>query len=532
MKNPHARGELCYDQLTTRGELGNVRPIMRLKFLSWIACATCGALTAVGQGSSTPKTVSISLDDALRRALQQNFDIRLGYFTPQTARLNLEGIYGDYDPVFRASATHNYNQGSGGFNSTIGQAIPGSETWRQTYQAGFSGVLPTGTRYDLSSTLGRTDGENRAFVTNIFNTAVEYQSAVNVTLTQPLLKNFWIDGTRLNAGIAKIEIKRADLDLQYSIMGVVNSTTLAYYDLIESRDQVKVREMALQLKEQFLSETKKKVAAGTLASLDEKQAESEAASARAALIQARSDAEQAENRLKGLIASDFASIQSTTLEPSEKLLAMSQQINVVESWRTGLEQRPDFLSRKHLIEEEKIQLKYTRNQLYPALDLQATYGRAGLAETAYHSYDTIGDNRFPHYGGGITLTVPLSRRTERTAHKIQKIRVEEALLRLKAAEEEIIRGIDNAAKIVRSSFATIESTREAVVFAEAALEAEQKKLENGKSTNFQVLELQDKLTQARAAAIRALTDYNKALQNFYYAEGTTLQRNKINIEMK
>lgn len=539
MKTDDALDELCDEHLTTRKEFGNVRPIMRLKFLSWIACLSCGALTVVGQNNAAPKTISLSLDDALRRALEQNYAIRLGNFTPQTARLNLEGNYGAYDPVFTASAGQNFTKRTGAFNSELGQAFSGGEGWKRDFGAGLTGVLPTGTRYGLDWGMDRSNQKLPAESTigsGIFDTFVnipaQYQSSVGVSVTQPLLKDFWIDSTRLNTRTAKIEIRKADLGLQYTIMGIVNQTALAYYELIEARDQVKVQEMALQLKDQFLSETQKKVAAGTLASLDEKQAQSGAATARASLTKALSDAEQAENKLKGLIADNFISIHSTVLEPSEKLLAMSQQISVVESWRTGLEQRPDFLRKKHIIEQEKIQLKYTQNQLYPALDIQGSYGRAGLGGNAYDSHDTIGDNRFPRYGGGLVLTVPLSRKAERTAHKIQKINVEQALLELKNAEEDVIRSIDTEVKKVRSAFAAIESTREARVYAEAALDAEQKKLENGKSTNFQVLELQDKLTQARAAEIKALTAYNKSLQDFYYAEGTTLQRNKVVIQLK
>ena len=532
MKTDDALDELCDEHLTTRKEFGNVRPIMRLKFLSWIACLSCGALTVVGQNNAAPKTISLSLDDALRRALEQNYAIRLGNFTPQTARLNLEGIYGAYDPVFKASAGQNFSKRPGLFDPTTGQVYGGGETWTRDFGAGLTGVLPTGTRYGVDWGMDRSNGEgfNSGGIFTI--QPAEYVSSVGVSVTQPLLKDFWIDSTRLNTRTAKIEIRKADLDLQYTIMTIVNSTALAYYELIEARDQVKVQEMALQLKDQFLSETQKKVAAGTLASLDEKQAQSGAATARASLTKALSDAEQAENKLKGLIADNFISIHSTVLEPSEKLLAMSQQISVVESWRTGLEQRPDFLRKKQIIEQEKIQLKYTQNQLYPALDIQGSYGRRGKGGTAYDSHDLIGDNRFPNYGGGLVLTVPLSRKAERTAHKIQKINVEQALLELKNAEEDVIRSIDTEVKKVRSAFAAIESTREARVFAEAALDAEQKKLENGKSTNFQVLELQDKLTQARAAEIKALTAYNKSLQDFYYAEGTTLQRNKVVIQLK
>lgn len=528
MKNTPASHKLYHDPLTSRGNFGNVRRTMRKRFLSCIAVASCGALTAVAQNNAANKTLSLSLEDTLRRALQQNYTIKLGYFTPQTARLTLEGIQGAYDPVFEASASHNYVQSAGAFNTTIGQGVPGSETYVHNYESGFSGLLPSGTRYELTGRLERTDGENSVLI----NTPVQYSSRVGVAVTQPLLKDFWTDSTRTDSKIAKIEIKRADLALQYTIMGVVRDTTQAYYDLIDARDQVKVREMALQLKEQFLSETKKKVTAGTLASLDEKQAESQAATARADLIQARSTAEQAENLLKGFIAADFASVQGTAIEPSEKLLAMSQQINVVESWRTGLEQRPDYLRQKHLIEQQKVELKFRKNQLFPSLDLQATYGRAGIGPSAYDSYDAIGDDLFPRYGAGVSLTVPLSRKTERAAHKRQKIAVESALLELKQSEEVIIRTIDNEAKKVRSAFAAIESTREARVYAEAALDAEQKKLENGKSTNFQVLEIQDQLTQARAAEIRALTAYNKALQDFYYSEGTILQKNKVSVELK
>lgn len=517
-----------YDPLTTWGESGNVRRTMRKRFLSCIAFASCGALTAVAQNGAATKTVSISLHEALSRALQQNYTIRLGSFTPQTARLTLEGIYGAYDPGFEAIASHNYVQSPGGFNTTVGQAFQGSETYINNYEAGFTGLLPTGTRYEFFSRLERADGENSVQT----NVPEEFNTRVGVSLTQPLLKDFWTDSVRTDTKVGKIEIKRADLALQFTIMGIVRDTALAYFDLIEARDQVKVQEMALQLKDQFLSETKKKVAAGTLASLDEKQAESEAATARAQLIQARSTAEQAENVLKGLVVSDFASAQGTSLEPSEKLLAMSQQINVVESWRTGLEQRPDYLRQKHFLEQQRIELKYTKNQLYPALDLQGTYGRAGFGPSAYDSYDTVGDNRSPRYGVGVVFSVPLSRKTERAAHARQKIAVESALLELKQSEEVIIRTIDTEVKKVRSAFAAIESTREARVYAEAALDAEQKKLENGKSTNFQVLELQDQLTQARAAEISAMTDYNKALQDFYYSEGTILQKNKVSVELK
>lgn len=508
---------------------------MRLTLLSWIALLCATPALHAQPAAATPSTRQLSLNDCLRMALEQNLDIKIGRSTPQIAQLNYEGSYGYYDPVLAGRASQNYSARPGKLDPNVG-AIPGSRTWNEDFTLGLSGYLPTGARYELSSHLNRLSGDTTVTDTNgnVFTVGLpfQYTPETAITVTQPLLKNFWIDEGRLSIKLAKSGIKSSELGLQYIIMGIVYQVSQNYYDLVAARDQVKVREMALQLKQQFLSETKKRVEAGSLAPLEEKQAESEAATAQADLIKARYDAEAAENRLKGLITDHFTGLHSTTIEPTEKLLAVSQLINVVESWRTGIERRPDYLETKEILEQQNIQLKFTQNQLYPALDVVGTYGRNGLGTTWGNSIDTMADNLFPKWGGAVVFSVPLSRKYERANHKAQKVRVETAVLDMKKLEETIVRDIDDSVKKIRSAYAAIESTREARVFAEAALAAEQKKLENGKSTNFQVLELQDKLTQARANEIGALTVYNKALHELYFREGTTLERNKITLEVR
>jgi outer membrane protein TolC len=511
---------------------------MRFSFSFWILLL-CLTPALHGQNSQ-PVNRPISLQEAIRMALERNLDIKLGQLTPQIGRLNIEGAYSYYDPVFASRASQNYVERPANFDPALG-VVAGSSTWTEDFRLGLSGNLPTGARYDLAGRLTRTSGDaferlQDPVSTNFTFVGVtvpfQYQNDVTITLTQPFLRNFWTDAGRTDIKLAKSDYKRSALAVQFTVMDVVHQVSQSYYDLVAARDQVEVRKMAVQLKEQFLSETKKKVEAGTLAPLDEKQAESEAATARSDLIKARYDAEAAENILKGLITDNFSSLHSMTLDPSEKLIAVAQLFNVIESWRNGVEKRPDYLEKKERLERERISLKFTYNQLFPSLDVQGTYGRNGLGGTWGNSIDTLADAQFEKWGGAVIFTLPLTRKAERATHKIQKLNVEAAVLDMKKTEEVIIRDIDDAVKKIRSAYAAIESTREARVFAEAALDAEQKKLENGKSTNFQVLELQDKVTQARATEISALTAYNKALYDLYFREGTILERSKITVEVK
>ena len=67
---------------------------------------------------------------------------------------------------------------------------------------------------------------------------------------------------------------------------------------------------------------------------------------------------------------------------------------------------------------------------------------------------------------------------------------------------------------------------------EAALDAEQKKYNVGKSTTFIVLQLQIKLTQARSSEIGAVVGYNQALAQLAHEEGNTLERRQIDFKVK
>ncbi len=73
--------------------------------------------------------------------------------------------------------------------------------------------------------------------------------------------------------------------------------------------------------------------------------------------------------------------------------------------------------------------------------------------------------------------------------------------------------IDNAVKQAQSDYQSVDATRQARIYAEAALDAEQKTYAVGKATTFDVLQLQNNLTTARSHEIRALANYNEALAN-------------------
>jgi HAE1 family hydrophobic/amphiphilic exporter-1 len=120
----------------------------------------------------------------------------------------------------------------------------------------------------------------------------------------------------------------------------------------------------------------------------------------------------------------------------------------------------------------------------------------------------------------------------RNDYKTVKAARQIAALQLKKAEQEVLLQVADYVNRVQSRFTQIGSTRQARIYAETALAAEQKKLANGLSTSFIVLELQEILTAARNAEVQALADYNKMLAQLAFAEGSTLEKHHLVIEVK
>jgi outer membrane protein TolC len=223
------------------------------------------------------------------------------------------------------------------------------------------------------------------------------------------------------------------------------------------------------------------------------------------------------------------------LQPTAPLSAPVQVFDRQISWSKGLTERPDLLQAKLDVERQGVTIKYSYNQLFPELDVTGGYGYGaggqGISEYS-QALSQIGGLEQPNLSFGAKVTYPLGNAAARAAYKRNKLTMEQLLLTLKKLEQTIVITIDNDIVQARSSYHQVAATRASREYAAEALAAEQKKLENGKSTTYTVLQMQRDLTTARGTEIQALATYNKALAQLSLDEGTTLQRLGINIEVK
>jgi outer membrane protein TolC len=342
-----------------------------------------------------------------------------------------------------------------------------------------------------------------------------------------------MDQARLNIRVAKNRLKFSEQTLRLQVIQTITRLEQAYYDLIYFRENVVVQQKAVELADRLVTENRKRLEVGALAPLDLQSAEAQAATTRAALIQAQSSLGTQERLVKQLITDQYREQWANVpLEPSGALLAPAPVLNLQDSWSKGLAQRPELLQAKLDVERQGIQLKYSYNQLFPELDVFGSYGYNGSGvEFSDALYDLQQVERKVYSFGG-QITIPLGNRAARNTHRSNKASMKQLVLTLKQLEQNIMINIDNDIGTIRANYDQVQATRNARQYQEAALEAEQKKLESGKSTTYTVLQVQRDLTAARGNEIQALDNYDKSLSQLSLDEGSTLERLGVNLEVK
>src|SRR5262249_17999745 len=149
----------------------------------------------------------LSMDDAVRQALEQNLGIRIQRFDPQIQDTNVAQARSFWSPNLTSSFARN-SQTQQPTSSLAGGA---TTILNGTTQAaiGMNQVLPWGGNYTA------TWNSQRFTTTNLFQAySPQLGSNLNLQYSQPLLRNFEIDQIRQQVAVSKKSRDLSDIQLR------------------------------------------------------------------------------------------------------------------------------------------------------------------------------------------------------------------------------------------------------------------------------------------------------------------------------
>ena len=330
----------------------------------------------LGIGSTT---LPLTLNEAIKRALENNNDIEVARDDVRYAESQLNSLEGIFDPIFsitpqidkRVTPVQNIFAGAG----TSGQVGNTTFSWSPAVTKQFG---KGGGNYQVMFSNSRTSTTATNSTLNPF-----YSSNLSLNYNQPLWRNRSIDNNRRQIRIQSKRVEQSDSDFRLRTIDTITRVQQAYWEVVFAlRDQQNQLDN-LNLTRENLRNVEAQIAAGAKAPFERAEVQTELASRETALLTAVQNVSIAENNLKQLIFKDANSPDwSSQITPTDKPSFSEAPVSLEDALKEARENRPELRRLRLQAEINGIDLQYFKNQTKPQFDLQGTVATTGLAGTA------------------------------------------------------------------------------------------------------------------------------------------------------
>jgi HAE1 family hydrophobic/amphiphilic exporter-1 len=526
------------------------------------------AAPRVGVDESRP--LALTVFDAVKMALEQNREIEVERINVRQAEYDLFAARGATDISLGASTFYEHKTVPVG--SVLAGGPNGSLTTKTlNYDFSAQKLLPTGALWSAGLTNSRADG-NSVFA----SLNPQYNTALNIQIRQPILRNFSIDDARRRIRIASRALDLSDSQFRQKAIDIIARVQRSYWDLVFALRDVQIQRESVQLARTQLAQNKRMVNEGSLAPIELVSVEAELEKRSENVLTAIETVTRAENALKQLVLGDReSSVWNQPIVPKDApdLRAVSYALS--DAVASAFANRPELAQNNLKQEVNKVDVKYFDSQTKPQVDLIASYTSTGLsgapvlagnpfASTTILVLDRVNvlsglagippvvvppgsalpgfllggygqslsnlfSNDFRTFRFGLSLSFPLKNRSAegqlgRAVAEGRKIGAQR-----KTLEQTIEVEVRNAVQAVETARQRVETARASREAAAKQSESEQRRFQAGLSTTYFVLERQNNLSAAQGRELKAMTDYSKAVTELQRVMGTTLTSANVEV---
>jgi outer membrane protein len=568
-------------------------------------------------------SIYLSLRDAIALAIENNLDIENARYYPKLALSDLQrssagqllrnvstslsqgpssaslGVLSGATQVNSGSSFNNNTGNNGGVLSGLsvqlaGAAIPnlepllyvaggythttnietstiftgGADTLLQSYRSLIYGVQQsfwTGTTVALSMSSNFDYSQN--VDTALFNPIDT--GSLSLSIQQNLLNGFGLATNKRAYQKAKNNLKANDLSLQQQLIATVANVVNLYFDLVNFREDLRVRQQALELDTKMYHDNQRRAELGALAPIDIIQAEAEMKSAQQDVISQESQVLQQELILKSVITRsglDDPTIALARVIPTDHIDVPAQEpvVPIQDLVKQAMEVRPEVEQQQITLENARLDLLGTKNNLLPTLQATATFSNNGqggqittIPQPIYNpvtgqitgyspltpaqvpqgflgGYGTalgqIFRRDFPNYTVGFNLTVPLRNKANQADEITNELQYRQQEIQAKQLANNIRLNVMNSWTALRQARAAYDAAVEARKLQDQTLAGTRRKYELGTATITDVLVAQRDDTSRQLSEADAQGAYQRARTQLQQTMGTILDDNDVSFE--
>lgn len=407
-----------------------------------------------------------------------------------------------------------------------------------------SGEVGVRKKYDsgLSATLSL---ESQWYESNDSSELLDprYQTALNLSLTQPLLRNFGSEINRTDIQLGRKALTQADLAYQLQAQTLALNVESLVIRLASEMEITHLRQQAVALSDDLFAANRKRYDTGIIPITEVQEAETDLANRQLNLSLARQSLDLTREELARLINYSLDPGQLVT-EPLSKQFDFTDYIDLAALLQTAKQKRLDLQSQQINIDRAQLQKNYADNQLKPQLDLQFVAGVNGLsgdersvqqsryAGSWWESAGGLSEADGYQWQIGLEFSMPLGNNAAKASYRKASITEKQARYRLLDREAQLKQELRQQLAVIKHSAEQVEIAERFQRLAETSLAQEKRRREEGLSDTFRIIIFQNNMIDAKVNYINALQQRQQARAKLNFITGTILEKHAILLQQQ
>ena len=505
--------------------------------------AGVGLDVGVDLDGKPPRQVVLSLQQAIASAVQNNLGVQQARLEEAMSQAEIVKAEAIFDTVLFAGGGYRRSNipqpvvdiggGGGGFLLN-----PGADQKVWNLESGFEQRFATGGNLSVATRMRRqefSELDTPGGPVDVISPNPSYLNSVNLTLSQPLLRNFGTDVNLASLRLARNQDRRGLQFLRRSLLDAVSRTEALYWQVYVARARLLSARWLLSVGEEVRSKLERRREYDTtLAQYADAVAKVE--DRRAAVIRGERDLQRAVNELKRAMNDPRLPVGgSETVVVVDAPVDQPLRCSVADAMATALAQNPSVAAALLSIDDASIGIDVADNGRLPQLDLQTSGALYGLSDGFSDSWQSLGDNDWIEWAVGATFRQPIGNRAAEADYRRARLARSRAVIGYRTAVQSAVLDVRNALQDAAAAYRLIAQTRAQRLAAAENMRALAIDEENIPQLTPEFLALkffrQDGLAIAQLAESAALADYNTAIAGLHAAMGTALERNRIELSL-
>jgi len=393
-----------------------------------------------------------------------------------------------------------------------------------------------------------------------------------------LLRGFGVAVNSRTITVAKANLNLSDTTFKAEVISIVANVLSLYYGVVADYEDLKAKQSAATVAQQFFENNQKQVQVGTMAPLDVTTAEAQLASSQQDLVISQTTLAQDQVQLKNVLSRTgtadplLANVEIVPLDP----IVVPEQDNLPamkDLLATAMANRTDVATLRVNLSNAEINALGTQNSVRPQLAATATASTQGLSgspqqvpllrgtgqigtgssprpgvvpcSTSPTGFCQVPDpyfvgdigtalgqmvrRNFPSQRAGAFFSANLLNRSAQADNNIDQLSLRQSELQNKRSLNQIAVDVSNQVIGLQQARVRYQAAVRNRILSQQLLDAEQKKFALGVSTTFAVVQQQRDLATAHSSEVASLVAYSNARIALDQTVGLTLEQNHISV---